>query len=164
MPPNGDDGTSIPGFVFELTPLTAFVDTLVDFASDPRRFVVGAVLTTVLEVVFGVVSRVVDTLLLLFGGTQPGAFNAPGETLGLADVPMAIAEALGGAGSSAGTVLIATVRGFNSSVFEAAGALGSLLPIVVAVIVVAEVVVAVLVLRRIVFVVADLLQLGGLTE
>ena len=42
--------------------------------------------------------------------------------------------------------------------------LGQVSRIVVAVIVVAEVVVAVLVLRRIVFVVADLLQLGGLTE
>lgn len=157
----GGSGPSIPDFVFDLEP---YVDTLTEFASNPRRFVVGAVLTTALEVTFGVVSQFVDLLLLLFGGSQPGSFNAPGETLGLADVPVAIAEAIGGAGSSAGIVLIATIRGFNSSVFEAAGALGPLSPVVVAAVVVGEVVVAVLVLRRIVFVVADLLQLGGLTE
>lgn len=161
MSGNEDDGASLPGWISELGEVS---DTIIEFGNSPRRFLLGAVLTTALEVVFGVVSRVVDTLLLLFGGSQPGAFNAPGETLGLADVPVAIAEAIGGAGSSVGIALIATIRGFNASVFEAAGGLGPLSPIVVAGIVVVEVVVAVLVLRRIVFIVADLLQLGGLTE
>ena len=164
MAASGDDGPSLPGFIFELRPLTRFVDLLVEFASNPRRFVVGAVLTTALEVTFGVVSQLVDIVLLVFGGSQPGSFNAPGETLGIADVPVAIAEALGGVGLSLGTTVIATLRGFNATVFEAAGTLGPLSPVVVAAIVVGEVVVAVLVLRRIVFVVADLLQLGGLTE
>jgi len=154
-------GFSLPDWISEVG---EYSDILLDFLSNPRRFVVGAVLTTALEVTFGIVSRFVDLLLLVFGGSQPGSFNAPGETLGVADVPVAIAERLGGVGLSLGTTIIATLRGFNGTVFEAAGALGPFSPVVVAAIVVAEVVVAVLVLRRIVFIVADLLQLGGLTE
>lgn len=159
-----DDGTSIPGFVSDLKPLTEFVGFLTDFASNPRQVVVGAVLTTFLEVVFGVVSQLVDIVLLVFGGSEPGRFNAPGETLGLADVPVAVAEALGGAGASFGTTILDAIRGFNDVVFEAAGVLGPFTPVVVAAVVIAEVVVAIVVLRRIVYIVADLLQLGGLTE
>lgn len=157
----GDDGPSIPDFIFDLEP---YVDLLVEFASNPRQFIVGAVLTTFLEVVFGVVSQVIDIVILLFGGSQPARFNAPGETLGLADIPVAIAESLGDAGASFGTTILVTIRGFNDVVFEAAGAFGPLSPVVVAAVVVAEIVVAVVVLRRIVFLVADWLQLGGLTE
>ncbi|ELZ50719.1 hypothetical protein C465_05236 [Halorubrum distributum JCM 9100] len=121
-------------------------------------------LTTFLEVVFGVVSQLVDIVLLLFGGSEPGRFNAPGETLGLADVPVAVAQALGGAGASFGTTILDAIRGLNAAVFEAAGVLGPFTPVVVAAVVITEVVVAIVVLRRIVYIVADLLQLGGLTE
>lgn len=133
-------------------------------ANDPQQVILGAVLSGVLEAVFGVVSQLIDTVLLLFGGSQPGQFNAPGETLGLADVPVAVAEALGGAGRSLGTTILDAIRGLNASVFEAASVLGPFTPVVVAAVVIAEVYVAIVVLRRIVFIVADLLQLGGLTE
>ena len=156
-----DDGPSIPEWVSEVS---GYSDLLLDFLTNPRQFVVGAVLTTFLEVVFGVVSQLIDIVLLLFGGSEPGRFNAPGETLGLADVPVAIAAALGGAGASLGTTILDAIRGLNAAVFEAAGVLGPFTPVVVVAVVIVEVIAAIVVVRRIVFIVADLLQLGGLTE
>ncbi|SMO91372.1 hypothetical protein [Halorubrum cibi] len=138
--------------------------TLQAFLDSPRRFVLGAILTTLLEGAFGVVSQFIDTVLLIFGGSKPARFDAPGETLGIADIPVAIAADLGSVTGSLGDTLISTVRTINGGIFEAAGAAGPLSPIVVTVIVVGEIVVALVVFRRIVYVVADLLQLGGLTE
>ena len=160
----GDDGPSIPSWVFSLRPLTRFVGFLTDFARNPRNVIVGAVLTTIVESVFGVVSQLLDILLLVFGGSRPGVFNAPGETLGIADVPVAVADALGSVGDSFGTTLRILLRSFNSTIFEAAGALGPLSPVVIVAVVFFEILVVILVVRRIVFIVADFLQLGGLTE
>ena len=137
------------------------IERLID---NPQTVILGAVLSGIVEAVFGVVSQVIDIVLLVFGGSRPGQFNAPDETIGLADVPVAVAESIGGAGSSLGTTILVTIRGFNGVVFEAAGALGPFTPVVVAAVVIAEVVVAIVVLRRIVYIVADWLQLGGLTE
>jgi hypothetical protein len=164
MSASGDDGPSIPGFVWALEPLAGVVDLLVDFASDPRRFILGAVLTTLLESIFGVVSQLVDIVLLVFGGSRPGIFNAPGETLGLADLPVAIATEIGFAAGSLGGLILASIRTLNRGIFEAAGAAGPLSPIVVSAIIVAEVVFVLVLFRRVVYIVADLLQLGGLTE
>ncbi|WP_232745092.1 hypothetical protein [Halorubrum aethiopicum] len=160
----GDGGSPLPTWIFDLKPLADFVGLIVDFASDPRRFILGAVLTTLLEGAFGVVSQFIDTVLLIFGGSQPARFDAPGETLGIADIPVAIAGDIGGVGASLGDALISTVRTINGGIFEAAGAAGPFSPIVVTVVVTTEIVVALVVFRRIVYVVADLLQLGGLTE
>ncbi len=74
------------------------------FSSNPRTFVLGAVLTTIVESLFGVVSTVIDVLLLILAGSEPTTLNAPGETLGLADIPVAIADALTGRGRSSGAV------------------------------------------------------------
>ncbi|SMO81251.1 hypothetical protein [Halorubrum cibi] len=138
--------------------------TLQAFLDSPRRFVLGAVLTAFLESTFGIVEIVIDGFLLVLAGSEPSTFDAPGETLGIADIPVKIAGDLGGVGESIGDTLISTVRTINGGIFEAAGAAGPLSPIVVTVIVVGEIVVALVLFRRIVYIVADLLQLGGLTE
>lgn len=134
------------------------------FLNNPRGFVVGAVLTTLLETVTGVVTTLFDQLIRAVGGSQPTEFNAPGETLGLADVPVAIADTLIGAGGFSGDVIISAIEGFNEQIATAAAAVGPFGPLVLIILISAEAIIAVLILRRIVFVVADLLQLGGLTE
>lgn len=156
---DGDSGGGISGWGDLSLP-----STLQTFLDSPRRFILGAVLTSLLEGAFGVVSQFIDTVLLIFGGSQPARFDAPGETLGIADIPVAIAADLGSVAGSLGDSLIEGVRTFNGGIFEAAGAAGPLSPIVVTVVVVAEIVVTLVVFRRIVYVVADFLQLGGLTE
>ena len=140
------------------------VDVLTAFVNNPRGFVVGAVLTTILEAVTGVVTTVIDQLVLIVGGSQPTAFNAPGETLGLADLPVALASTLTSATGFGGRTIINGIEAFNGTLFEAAAAAGPFAPLIVIVIGSVEAVVALLILRRLVFVAADLLQLGGLTE
>ncbi|WP_281195835.1 hypothetical protein [Halorubrum sp. F4] len=135
-----------------------------EFIQNPRRLIVGAVLTTLLESAFSVVSRFIDALLLIFGGSQPFVFDAPGETLGIADLPVAIAATIGTAGGSLGRSILSAIRTLNGELFLAADAAGPFSPIVVTAIVVVEILVVLAIVRRIVYVVADLLQLGGLTE
>ncbi|WP_256403252.1 hypothetical protein [Halorubrum salinum] len=154
-----DGGGGITGWA-DLSP-PPIIEQLID---NPQTVILGAVLSGIVEAVFGVVSQLIDIVLLVFGGTRPGQFNAPGETIGLADVPVAIAEGIGGAGESLGTTILVTIRGFNAGVFEAAGALGPFAPLVVVTVIVVEVVVAVWLLQRLVYLLADWLQLGGLTE
>ncbi|OYR68758.1 hypothetical protein DJ79_05105 [Halorubrum ezzemoulense] len=121
-------------------------------------------LTTILEAVTGVVTTIVDQLVLLVGGSQPTRFDAPGEQLGLADVPVAIASTLTGAGSFGGQAILDGVEAFNATLFDAAATAGPFAPLVIIAIASAEAVVVIVVLRRLVYVAADLLQLGGLTE
>ena len=144
--------------------LSSSVDVLTAFANNPRGFVVGAVLTTLLEAVTGAVTTVVDAIVRLVGGSQPTAFAAPGDTLGLADLPVAFAQTLTSAGGFGGRAIINGIESFNGTIFEAAAAAGPFAPLVIIVVASAEAIAVILVLRRIVFVAADLLQLGGLTE
>lgn len=139
-------------------------DVVATFSSNPRTFVIGAVLTTIVESLFGVISTALDIVLLILAGSEPTRFNAPGETLGIADIPVAVVDSLTGAGSIVGDGIISAVAGLNGIIFDAAGAAGPLSPILVAGLVIAEIVVAIVLIQRVVYVVADLVQLGGLTE
>lgn len=134
------------------------------FLNNPRGFVLGAVLTTILESVTGVVTTIVDQLVLIVGGTQPTRFNAPTETIGLADVPVSIADTLIGVGGFSGEAILDGIEAFNATIADAAATVGPFGPIVLIVLITVEAVVAIVVLRRVVYVIADLLQLGGLTE
>lgn len=152
----GGGGSDGGGFVLP--------SVLSTFANNPRTFILGAVLTTLVESLFGVVSTVIDVVLLVLAGSEPTRFNAPGETLGIADIPVAIADSITGAGSVVGGGILSAVAGLNGMIFEAAGAAGPLSPILVAGLVIAEIVVVIVVVQRAIYIVADLLQLGGLTE
>lgn len=151
-------GSSSGGSRFELPRV------LKTFSNNPRRFILGAFLATIVEGVFDVVEIVLDTLLLVLAGSEPTTFNAPGEQLGIADIPVAVADALGGAGATAGGAIIAGIESLNEPIFSLAGALGPFAPIVLVVIVGLETIAVLWVLQRAVYVAADLLQLGGLTE
>jgi len=134
------------------------------FADNPRGFILGAVLTTVLEAVTGVVTTAIGQLVLLVGGSQPTRFDAPGETLGLADLPVAIVSTMTSAGGFGGRALIQGIDAFNGTLFDAAATAGPFAPLIVITIASVEAILVVLLLRRLVYVAADLLQLGGLTE
>ena len=69
----------------DLTPLITFV-------KDPRKFLFGFVATVFLEGTFKVVTEILDAIIITLAGSEPTKFNAPGEQLGLADVPVLIAE------------------------------------------------------------------------
>lgn len=154
---SGSGGSSSSG-VFSPPPvLSAFID-------NPQNFILGAVLTTIVESVTGVVSMIYGQILFVVGGSEPGQFAAPGETLGIADVPVKIAELLTGAGGFTGSAIIGGIETFNQSIAAAASTVGPFGPAVIIVLLTVEAIVAIVVVRRIVYVVADLLQLGGLTE
>jgi hypothetical protein len=141
------------------------------FLSNPRNFVIGAVVTTILETIFGFVTLVVDTILLVLAGSEPSTFNAEGETLGLVDIPVAIADLITGVitptilpNQTPADQILSGIESFNEPIFAAASFAGPLSPIVITAIVAGEVILALLLAQRAVYVLADFAQLGGLTE
>lgn len=169
---SGGGGSSPPGFG-AIAPdwLSNNLSALQAFLSNPRNFVIGAVVTTILETVFGFVTLAVDTILLILAGSEPSTFNAEGESLGLVDVPVAAADLLVGVitPTTTGSLtpadqILSGIEAFNEPLFAAASFAGPLSPIVITAVVAGEVILALVITRRVLFVVADLVQLGGLTE
>ena len=154
-----DDGGAISGWTdLSLPPV------LEAFTSSPQKFVLGAVLSGLLEWVFGLVSILIDVILLVIAGSEPATFDAPGEQLGLADIPVSVANNLGGVGGTAGRAIIAGIESFNQPLFEAAAFAGPASPIILVLIIIIETTAVLWLLLRAVYIAADLLQLGGLTE
>jgi len=85
--------------------------TLQTFIENPQNFILGAVLSGLLEWVFGAVSIVIDTILLVIAGSEPTTFDAPGERFGIADIPVSVASNLGGVGGTVGAAIITGDRG-----------------------------------------------------
>ncbi|QKY18435.1 hypothetical protein Hrr1229_012925 [Halorubrum sp. CBA1229] len=125
---------------------------------------VGAVATAILEQVFGIVTTLINLVFRVFGGSAPGRLNAPGETLGLIDVPVYVADLLVDVGTDTGNAILIAIESMNDPVFALASNAGPATPVIITAIVVGEVIVVLWILQRLVFVLADLLQLGGLTE
>lgn len=138
--------------------------TLQSFLANPQGFIVGAVATAILESVFGVVTTGINMIIRVFLGTDPGRFNAPGETLGLADVPVYAVDQILRLGGYASTAILKGIESLNEPVFELASNAGPATPLIITVFVVVETIVVLWLLQRLVYVLADLLQLGGLTE
>lgn len=162
----GDSGgIGFPGFE-SIAPgfLTDNLGVLQAFVTNPRNFIVGAIATTLLETVFGIVTSVLNVVFLVVLGSNTRTLAAPGETLGIADVPVFVARQLGDVGGSVGDAITTAISDLNAPLFEAANVAGPLSPLVVAAVVIGETIVVLWVLQRIVFVLADFLQLGGLTE
>jgi len=161
----GGGGGSIPGFG-DIAPswLTSSEGILRSFLANPQNFIVGAVAATILETVFGVVTTALNVVFLVFGGSAPGRLNAPGETLGLVDVPVFVADQLTGVGASVGNTILVGIESLNEPLFELASSGGPLTPLIVNAVFIVEVIVVLWILQRVVYVVADLFQIGGLTE
>lgn len=147
-----------PGFITENTAV------LRAFLENPRNFIIGAVAASILEVVFGVVTTGVNLIIRVFLGSAPQDFNAPGETLGLADVPFAIIEPVLDIGGGVGSTITGAIDAFNEPIFALAGSAGPLSPVIITAAVVLEGIALVWLFQRAVFIALDLLQLGGLTE
>jgi hypothetical protein len=161
----GGDGIvdSVTGSISGWGDLT-LPDTLQSFLSNPQGFIVGAVATAILEQVFGIVTTLINLVFRVFGGSAPGRLNAPGETLGLIDVPVYVADLLVDVGTDTGNAILLAIESMNDPVFALASNAGPATPVIITAIVVGEVIVVLWILQRLVFVLADLLQLGGLTE
>ena len=147
-----------PGF------LTNNIDILRAFLQNPRNFIFGVVAFSILEFVFGILTAAVNLIIRVFLGSAPQDFNAPGETLGLADVPFAVVEPLLAAGGGVGATLTGAIDSLNEPIFVLAGSAGPLSPVIIVGAVVLEGIAIVWLLQKLVFVALDLLQLGGLTE
>jgi hypothetical protein len=159
MSAGGESGGGISGWGDLSLP-----STLQAFVSNPQNFILGAVLSGMLEWLFGTVSLVIDVILLVIAGSEPTTFDAPGEQLGIADIPVSVASNLGGVGGTVGTAIISGIESANAPLFEAAAFAGPASPIIIVLIIIIETTAVLWLLQRAVYVAADLLQLGGLTE
>ena len=159
MSAGGESGGGISGWGDLSLP-----STLQTFIENPQNFILGAVLSGLLEWVFGAVSILIDTILLVIAGSEPTTFDAPGEQLGIADIPVSVASNLGGVGGTVGAAIITGIEAVNAPLFEAASFAGPFSPIILIVIIIGEGTAVLWLLQRAVYVAADLLQLGGLTE
>ena len=140
----GDDGYTLPM-------------TLQRFASSPKGFILGAILSPLLRGLNSVVIEFLDLITFVFQGSGPGLVG----TLGVADIPLFIGTelveigAIIGGSSVEGTGLL----GIVSTVVDAGTAFasigGPLAPIILAGEVVVVVYVFAFVTQRIVLVIAD---------
>lgn len=151
--PGGSGGDGGGGFT--LPPV------LSAFAGNPRRFILGAVLTTILDGLFNIGTVIIDGLLLGLGGSQPFGFSETEATWGLADVPFLAANALTGAGSTIGTDIVQALLGLNEPLFSAAETAGPLAPVLVVTVVVVETGLVLFVGSRIVRIAIDVVPGGG---
>ena len=160
----GDGGSTIvSGFITGWSDLS-LPATLQSFLSNPQGFIIGAVATAILEQVFGIVTTLINLVFTVLGGSAPGRLNAPGETLGVIDVPVYVADLLVDIGTGVGTEVLLAIESLNEPVFALASNAGPATPLLVTGVVVIEGIVVLWLLQRAVYVIADLLQLGGLTE
>lgn len=131
------------------------------FLDDPRAFIVGAVLTTILEGLFSVVTTVINAIQTVILGTEPGTFNAPNERLGLADTPVAIAALVVQGGADAVTAITAAITAFNEPIYSVAGAAGPFSPILISVLLAAEIVIVAFTVVLLVRLALDFIPGGG---
>jgi len=141
----GDDDTPDDGGLIDDGTDLGLPDVLVSFANNPRRFIVGAVLTTILEGIFGIMSEILRIVQLFFVGSNPTASPPNEEVWGIADIIAGIFRAVGGAGVEGGAMIIRAVQSLNDPLYELAGVAGPAAPFLVAVIVSIEVVAVLLV-------------------
>lgn len=132
------------------------------FIDNPRNFVLGAVLSALLEGLFGIMTAILDGIIVILAGTQPAVFDgATEERIGIADLPVAIANAFFSGARPAGEAILSVIESFNQPIFDLAGSAGVAGPPIIAVVVVAEIIAVVLLVERIVFILIDAIPGGG---
>ncbi len=175
---DGDDSTTDPGTddgttddpVFStgfeaIAPnwLTGNAGILSSFLNNPRKFVVGAVLTAVLEGMFSIVSEAIRIIQLFLLGSSPATSSSDESVWGVVDIVAAVPRLLGGAGFEIGTTIIESIQALNQPIIEAAGTAGPLAPVILAVAISAEMIVVVLTIEYVIRILADVVPgLGGL--
>jgi len=145
-------------------------ETLQRFLNSPSGFILGAVLSTLLDGFEGVLASILDGISLLFVGDAPGTEGL----LGLADIPLLIGELAIGAGRQIGGTagsgviersgLLGVVATLVESGLSAAELAGPLAPVVLTTEAVLVVYVLLLLFQRLVSVALDVIPgAGGLT-
>ena len=97
MSEDGDDEPSLPSFI------TENLDLLRRFLTNPGKFIRGFIFGSLLAGFGNILAEVFNVMQLLVLGSKPGEFGAPGETWGIADVPVVIG---GVVGDTAGAVVL----------------------------------------------------------
>lgn len=145
-------------------------ETLKQFLKSPSGFILGAVLSTLLDGFEGVLASILDGISLVFVGNAPGTEGL----LGLADIPLLIGELAVGAGRQIGGTagsgvvepsgLLGVIATLVESGLSAAELAGPLAPVVLTTEAVLVVYVLLLLFQRLVSVVLDVIPgAGGLT-
>ena len=140
--------------------LSGNLSVLRTFVTNPRRFVIGAVATAILEGLFDAVTALIDAVLFIFGGSKPFQFD-PTESFGLADIPILIATTAADAGGNAGDAILGAIGTLNSQLFGLAETAGPAAPVITAAVIAAEIAVVAFVGARTVRVILDLVPGGG---
>lgn len=157
----GEGGPKLPSFSdFAPAPI-------VSFAKRPRSFILGAVLTTLLEVVTGIVTTLIAAINLVLTGDAGTGDQS--RIIGIADIPGLIADSLIAAGSATGDAVLNAIEAVNAPLLNAAAGAGPLAPVAVFGVIAIETVVVVVVitdvlppiLQRILAVILDVLPGGG---
>ncbi|GGL26088.1 hypothetical protein GCM10009037_07130 [Halarchaeum grantii] len=128
--PNGgnesDGGNVLPSW------LTDNAGTLKDFAKNPAGFLRKFIIGSFIAGLGWLLRPIFDAIQLVFLGSEPSTFAAPGEVLGLADLPVALAGLFGDAvGSTVRVALEAVASIIGSVVPQGSGPLGGLVLTVV---------------------------------
>jgi len=109
-------------------------ETLQRFAASPQGFILGAVLSPLLQGLTDALVQVLDLIVFVFEGSGPGLVG----TLGIADIPLFIGEELTAVGSTIGgsavegTGLLGVIDRLVQSAVELATIAGPLAPVVLA--------------------------------
>lgn len=144
--PEGDDDSGLS-------------ETLQTFASSPQGFILGAILSPLIDGLNSVVVRILDLIVFVFRGDGPGLTG----TLGLADIPLFIGNTLVDAGAVVGgsardgTGILGVLDTIVEIGVGFADIGGPLAPIILAAEVVAVVYLLVVIARRVILVIADAL-------
>lgn len=136
---------------------------LKSFVANPRRFILGAILTSILEGLFSIVTEALYILQLGLVGSSPTKSFPEEDVWGLADIAASLYRLLGQAGLEIGSEVIESVQALNNPLYELAGSAGPAAPLVVAIFLSAELVAVLLILEYTVRALADIVPgLGGL--
>lgn len=147
----GDDGGNNGGTIglsdIGLGFLSGNTGVLSSFVTNPRRFIIGAVLTTILDGLFNITAVAIEGIQIGLGA--------------LASIPTRVADALTGAGATIGTDIFQVVVNLNDPLFSAADTAGPLAPVLVAIVIVAETAIVLVVGERLIRVLVDVIPGGG---
>jgi hypothetical protein len=159
--PGGGGGgvLSLPGWITDIR------GVLEAFGRSPAGFIVGAVLSVILGGIETILTALLDAIILVFLGSDPGRFAAPNETLGLADIPAFAAGVLIDGTEPVGDAAFATIETLIGAAADVAASAGPAAPIVVAAIIGVVAIVGAVTIRTVIDVVGDAVPgLGGLIE
>lgn len=81
----------------EQSAVQRLVPSMPGWLSSPKRFIRGVIFGTLLSGIAAVVTPVFTAIQLVFLGSNASTFAADSETLGLVDLPVFLADAVGGA-------------------------------------------------------------------